>query len=134
MHLAVESQKRPASIDDHRRIVKHPCHAPLENRTDNHHVQFRGQLGKALRSGTRDGLGQIEGSEIFGLAEIPRTEEFLDADNLRAFGGGLADSPFHFGEIFIGVERAGHLNQPNPKLGLLHKTIVTALGILQDST
>ena len=45
---------------------------------------------------------------------------------------GLADSPFGLREILIGVERAGHLNQAHPKLGLLHKTIVAALGIIGE--
>src|ERR1035441_8926542 len=71
-------------------------------------------------------------TEVFGLAEIPRPEEFLDADNLRAFAGGLADAPLGFGEVFIGVERAGHLDEANPELGLLHMTIVAALGIMND--
>ena len=65
--------------------------------------------------GTRNGLGKVERGEIFGLAEILRPEEFLHADNLRAFGGGLADSPFGFGEVLVGVERAGHLYQAQPE-------------------
>ena len=71
-------------------------------------------------------------AEVFGLAEILRAEEFLDANDLRAFGGGLADSPFGLGEILVGVERAGHLNEADAELGLLHKTIVAALGIIDE--
>src|ERR1019366_696353 len=84
--------------------------------------------------GTRNGLGQIEGGEVFGLAEILRPEEFLEADNLGAFGGGLADSPFGFGEVLIGVKRAGHLDEANPELGLLHQTIVAALAIIKGQS
>src|SRR6185295_13512162 len=46
--------------------------------------------------------------------------------DLRALARGLADAPFGLGQIFVGVLRAGHLDQADAKLGILHKTIVAA--------
>ena len=63
-------------------------------------------------------------------AEVLRAKQLLHADDLRALACGFADPPFGFGQILVGIERAGHLNQADAKFGLLHKTIVTAHAVI----
>ena len=94
---------------------------------DDDHAQFGGQAAKRLGGGAGDGLGQIEQAGVFFAAEILGAEEFLEADDLRASGGGFADAPFGFGEVFVGVEGAGHLDQADAELGGVHVYILAEL-------
>jgi hypothetical protein len=47
---------------------------------------------------------------VLFAAKILRTEEFLKADDLRSASGGLADFPPGFGEVFIRIDSATHLD------------------------
>ena len=51
----------------------------------------RGQLAQRLGGRAGDGLGQVEVVVIFFAAEVLRAEQLLQADDLRAALGGLAD-------------------------------------------
>ncbi|MGA2742670.1 MAG: hypothetical protein ABSG65_35180 [Bryobacteraceae bacterium] len=73
---------------------------------------FGGQAAEGGGGWAGDGLGQIEEGGVLFAAEILRTEEFLEADDLRATGGGLGDAPFGFGEVFVGVEEQAIWTRP----------------------
>ena len=102
-----------------------PAVAALEDGADDDDAELARELGEALGGGTGNRLGEVERSAVFLAAEILRAEEFLDADDLRAPSGGFADAPFGFGQILVGIDRAGHLNEAHAKFRMLHNTIVT---------
>jgi hypothetical protein len=43
-------------------------------------------------------------------------------------GGSFADAPFGFGEIFVGVEGAGHLDEADSEFGGVHLYILAEWG------
>ena len=126
MHLAIDAQQRAIGVDDERGVVVHAGGAPLEDRAHDDHLQFARQVRETLAGGAGDGLGEIEQFGALLAAEILRAEEFLHADNLRAFPGGVADAPLGFCQILVGVHAAGHLDQAHAEFCQMHKTIVPA--------
>ena len=52
---------------------------------------------QALGRGSGDGLGEVEEARVLLAAEILRAEEFLQANDLRAFPGGVADASLGLG-------------------------------------
>ena len=126
VHLAIDAQQRAVGVDDQRGVVIDTRRAPLEYRAYNHDLQFARQTRKALAGGAGNGLRQVEQVGPFLAAEILRAEEFLHADNLRAFAGGFANAPLGFRQILVGVERAGHLDQAHAEFRHVHKSIVPA--------
>jgi len=126
VHFAIDPQERAIGIDDQGGVVIYTRRPPLENRPDDGHLEFPRQPRETFGSGSGDRLGQIEQAGVLLAAEVLRTEQFLDADDLRALAGGFADAPFGFGEVFVGVLRTGHLDQADAELRALHRTIVAA--------
>ena len=59
------------------------------------------------------GIGSARSNRSARLfaAEILRAEQFLHADDLRAFARRFADAPFGLGQILVGIFGAGHLDQ-----------------------
>ena len=116
--------ERAVGVDDDGGVVIDARGAALEQRRDDDHAQFGGQAAQRLGGGAGDGLGQIEEGGVFVAAEILGAEEFLEADDLRAAGGGFADAPFGFGEILVGVEGAGHLDEADAEFVGRHFSIL----------
>ena len=131
--LRYSPSSAPSGIDDHRRVVKHARHAPLEDRADDHHVQLaRPACVKLSVVGPGNGLGKIEQLAVFSRQKYCERNSSWTQMICAPLRGGLADSPFGLGEILVGIERAGHLDQADAELGLRHKTIVAALGIIDE--
>ena len=86
----------------------------------------RASARQAFRGGPGNRLRQVEQVRVLLAAEILRAEQLLQADDLRARAGGLADAPLGFGQVLRRVGGAGHLDQTHAELGLEHKTIVAA--------
>ena len=78
----------------------------------------RGQPREALGGGAGDRLGQVEQLGILFAAEVLRAEQLLQADDLRAAAGRLADAPLGLGQVLVGIERAGHLDQAHAEFGI----------------
>ena len=91
MHLAIEPAERTIGIEDCGCIVVHAGRAPLKQRRDEDDVKLLRQSGEPRCDRARNRLRQIEQAGIFTLAEILGLEEFRQADNLHAPGGGLMD-------------------------------------------
>ena len=85
--------------------------ALLEERGDDDHpVLLRKRLeGVGGRPGNR--LGEREEAMVLGLAEVGRPEELLRADDVGAFGRGLAGERELPGEIGLGIGTARHLGE-----------------------
>ena len=60
----------------------------------------------------------------FLATKILRTEQFLHADDLGAITGGFSNAPLCLRQVFVGIERAGHLDEADTELGSLHIPIV----------
>ncbi len=73
----------------------------------------RASLPSAVGGRAGDGLGQVEIVVIFFAAEVLRAEQLLQADDLRAALGGVADGRHGAVEILFRVERALSLQQPD---------------------
>ena len=91
VHLPVFAEEPAVGIDDGRGVVIESFGALLEQRGDDHDAQLGGQLAQRLGRRARNRLGQLEEPVVFGLAEILAAEELLEADDLGAATGGLAD-------------------------------------------
>ncbi len=99
VHLAIFAKITSVRVDDRRGIVVDSGRAPLEERGHDDHAEF---LGERLHfPGRRPGhwLGQLEVFVILDLAEIDGAKEFLQADDLRALRGSLADATFGGGKV-----------------------------------
>ena len=64
--------------------------ALLEEAGDDHHAKLRRDLAERLGGGAGNRLGEVEEAVVLGLAEVRPLEQFLQADDLRALGGGGA--------------------------------------------
>ena len=125
MHLAIDAEQRPIGVDDRGGIVIDARRAPLEQRADDDDAQLAREAAERIGGRSRNGFGQIEQRGVFLAAEILRAEQFLQADDLRAPARGLADAPHGFGEVFVRVHGAGHLDEADAKLGGVHQSILT---------
>ena len=124
MHLSIDAAQAAVRIDDCGGVVVHTGRAPLEQRADDHHSQFARELRERLGRRARDRLRQVEEPGVLLAAKILRAEQFLQADDLRAPARRLADAPDGFGQVFVGVHGAGHLDEADAKLGGVHLFIL----------
>jgi hypothetical protein len=58
----------------------------------NNELVVPGELSQSFCTRAGNGFGKFKVLMIFVLAKVPRTEQFLEADNLSALLGGSADS------------------------------------------
>ena len=65
---------RAIGVQRDRRIVIKPRRAPLEERSNNRHLQLARHFGEPFRRWPRDRLGQIEEARVFALAKILRAK------------------------------------------------------------
>ena len=118
-------------VEDHGRVVVDAGRAAFEERADDRRFPARAPTRRSdsvVGPGMR--LRQIEEGGILFAAEILRAEQLLQADDLRAAGGRLADALRGFGQVGVRIRRARHLDQTDfegslgqwgPEIGLQDK-------------
>ena len=91
MHLAISAEERSIGVDDGRGVSVNARGLSLEDRHHQHHLQLSRQLSHPLYGRSGNWLGEIEALVLLRLAEVGRVEKLLQADNLGALFGCLAD-------------------------------------------
>ena len=124
MHLAIDAEQRAVGVENRGGIVIKTGGAALKERSDDHDAQLARQLAQRFGRGPGDRLGEVEAVVIFLAAEILRAEQLLQADDLRAEFGGLANTAHRRGQVFPGIERAFSLDQPDGEF-LRHESDTT---------
>ena len=109
VHLAVEAADFAVAADDDRGVVIEAGGAPLKKGDDNSGFQLAGEGAEARRTGSGNGLGEIEQSGVLALAEILGAEELGKADDLGAAAGGLAHVGDRSLQVFVRLGRTAHL-------------------------
>ena len=92
MHFAVLACDSSVGIDDYRGIVINPSGSLFKKRRDNDDFVVFGELSQSFCTRAGNGFGKFKVLMIFALAKVPRTEQFLEADDLCTLLGGSADS------------------------------------------
>ena len=92
MHFAVLACDGSVGVDDYRRIVIDPSGSLFKKRRDNDDFVVPGELSQSFCTRAGNGFGKFKVLMIFALAKVPRTEQFLEADDLCTLLGGSADS------------------------------------------
>jgi peptidyl-prolyl cis-trans isomerase B (cyclophilin B) len=130
VHLSILSQVATIRVDDRRSIVINARRAPLKKRSDDHDAEFPGDGLHSLGRRAGDGLGELEIFVVFNLTEIHGAEELLQANDLRASFGGLANAGLGRGEICIETCGTSGLNDTDLHLVLRHASnLATTLGM-----
>ena len=84
---------RAVGVEDDRRVVVQARRAALEQRADDHHAVLAAAASdKRLARGAGNRLGLVEAGVVLALAGILPGEQLLQADDVRAGGGGLGDA------------------------------------------
>ncbi len=92
MRLAILAEVLAGTIDHGRGVVVDPFVFDLVNRDDQRDAQFFCQrLHQVDRGSVRNRLGRVVPARALLGAEVGSVEDFLQADDLRAFAGCLAD-------------------------------------------
>jgi hypothetical protein len=92
MHFAILACDGSVGVDDYGRIVIDPSGSLFKKGRHNDDFVVPGELSQSLCTRAGNGFGKFKVPVIFVLAKVPRTEQFLEADNLSALLGGSADS------------------------------------------
>ena len=103
--------ERAVSLDRHRGVVIQAGRAPLEERSDHHHVLLTRHGGQPLRAGSGNRLREVEQCNVLALAEILRAKELRQADDARARARGLTHTVGGLIQVGVRVWPAGHLHQ-----------------------
>ena len=82
------------------------------------------ELAERVGRRPRDAFGQGEEPVLFALAEVLRPEQFLQTNDLRSPGSGLAHAFNGFGKIVLRVGGTRHLHQSNINF-FAHGSIIT---------
>ncbi len=91
VHLAIDAEHLPVSINDGRGVMIKAGRSFFEKRCDDDNAMRLRDGAKRFGTRPRNGLRQLEIFVIFALAEILRAIELLRANNLRAAFGGFFD-------------------------------------------
>ncbi|MNL36541.1 hypothetical protein D3C87_1586260 [compost metagenome] len=76
-----------------------------------HHLQLLGDFLEVLDGDVVfNRRGQLQVIRVRLLAEVRRLEQFLNQDDLRAFGGGFTDQSFSNFDVAFQVPGTGHLS------------------------
>src|SRR5579863_5900290 len=121
VHLAINSEQRSIGVNDRRRVVVKARRALLEKRSDDHDTQLGRERAQTFGRWPRNGFRQIEKPGILFAAEILRTEQLLQTDDLRAFLRRFADPLDRMVEIRLRIEAARHLHERDPELFGSHR-------------
>ena len=111
VHLPVLAEIPAVGVDDGGGVVIQPLGALLEERRDDHDAELGRERGERLGGRAGDRLGQIEEPMVLHLAEVLATEELLQADDLRAARGGIADALHGLLHVDVGFDIAVMLYQ-----------------------
>ncbi len=133
VHLAIDARQLAARVDDGRGVVIDARRAPLEQRRDDGDLQLACDIAQALgrRAGNR--FGEIEECDVFALAEILRLKQFGQADDLGAFGGGVAHVCDRALQVLFRLGRARHLHDADFESYVLANLISTQECIVKHS-
>ena len=85
----------------------------FEERSDDHHLLLARNFAQRFGRWSGNRFGEFEELDVFGLTEVLRAKELLQANDLRAAFGGLTDARDCFLEIRLGLLLATHLHQTN---------------------
>ena len=91
MHFAILARDGSVGVDDDGRIVIDPSGSLFKKGRHNDNFVVPGKLSKSLCTRAGNGFGKSKVLLIFVLAKVPRTEQFLEANNLSALLGGSTD-------------------------------------------
>ena len=88
--------------------------------------KFAASREKLSLVGPGIGSARSNRSALLLAAKVLRAEQLLHADDLRAVARRLADAPLGLGQVLRWILRAGHLDEADAELRLVHETIVAA--------
>ncbi len=91
MHLAIHAEKAAVRVDDRGRIPVDARRLAFEDRHDEDDLKLARERLHGVGGRTGNRLGQVEALAVLRLAEVGRVEELLEADDLRAAFGGVAN-------------------------------------------
>src|SRR4249920_2917076 len=112
MHFAILTCDGSVGIDDYGRIVIDPSGALFKKGCHNDDFVVPGKLSQSLCTRAGNGFGKLKVLVVFVLAKVPRTEQFLETDNLGALLGGRADSQQRRCQVRFWTFTGAHLNEP----------------------
>ncbi len=111
VHLAVFSREGAVGIEHDRRVVVDAGGAALEQRADDDHAEAARKFREGVAGRAGDRLRQRKPFGVFFAAEIWRPEQFLQANDLCAAAGRLANLRFGFRQVVARILQTTHLNQ-----------------------
>ena len=91
VHLAIHAEQAAVRVDDRGRIAVDAGGLPFEDRHDEDDLKLARERLHGVGGRTGNRLGQVEALAVLRLAEVGRVEELLEADDLRAASGGVAN-------------------------------------------
>ncbi len=110
--FAVLAEVAAVGIDDGGGVVVEALGLELEDRYDDDHAGLAGERLHALDGGAvGDGFGPAVVLGFLDLAEVRGVEHLLEADDLRALGGGPAGVLLVLGDHRLGVSGPGGLDE-----------------------
>ena len=95
--------------------------ATLEEGGDDDDPEILGERLQKLARGAGNRLGEIKIFVVFDLAKIDGKKELLEADDIGALRGGLADASYCRCEVGLPVDRTGILDESDFNLRAEHK-------------
>jgi len=111
VHLAVFAEVAAIGINDGGSIVVETGGTFLKEAGNNDDAVFFCSSAHRLGAWAGNAFREFEKFVIFGLAKILGGEEFLEANDLCAFGCGISDAGLRFRKVFLNTWIAGHLDQ-----------------------
>src|SRR5262249_40907357 len=111
MHLAIFPEHFSAGIDDRSSVVVEAGSALFEKRGHDYDLELACQFFQGSGRGPRNFFGQVEIIVLLGLAEILRTKELRQTNDLRALLGRLANESDRVREVLLRVRSARHLDE-----------------------
>src|SRR4029079_17739977 len=123
--FAIHTQERSVGVDDRGRIAIHTRSLTLEHWHHDDHFQFARELLHRVRARARNGFGQVEAVAFLRLAEVGRAKELLQADDLRALGGGLAHQFLRAAHVLLQVCARVVLNDAYGELAHINSQLPT---------
>src|SRR5713101_6568848 len=132
VHLAIQPEQGTVGVDHCGRVVIDARRAFLEKRSNDHHLELARQLRKSLGRRAGDQLGERKKLGVLFAAKILRPEQFLQANDLGAAPGCLANTPLGLGQVFVGSERTAHLRQTDAEF-LGHGCIIPSFFFAEEN-
>ena len=106
--FAVEAEQEAVGIVDRGGVVVETGTAVLEERGNDNHAEFSGELAEAVGDRAGQGIGEVEEGGVLDGAEVGSEEKFLGDHNIGAILRGFADQSFVVFEGFgLGGESSG---------------------------